>query len=132
MRALRVVGLLALVGLAANCGGGDSGGPEPGFLTLTLNTPNFDDGALLFKVVGGEVDSVVAGGPMTQEIAFTVQPSFTRVVVAGSLVDGVVARAYVPDVNNAADYSVVIEQIAVRNTFTQRATGGYSVTVSAP
>ena len=131
MRALRIVGLLVLVGLAANCGGGDGGGPEPGFLDLTLNTPNADDGALLFKVVGGTVDSVVAGA-MVQDGSYATVTGGTRIVVAGNLTDGIIARVHVPDIKDVADYSVVIEQIAVRNTFAQRAMGGYSVTVSAP
>lgn len=132
MRPLRIVGLLALVGVVAGCGGGGGGSSaEPGFLTLTLNTPNADDGALLFKVVGGTVDSIVAGA-MVQDGSYAAVTGGTRVVVAGNLVDGTVAQIHVPDVNNVADYSVVIEQIAVRNTFAQRATGGYSVMVSAP
>ena len=132
MRPLRIVGLLALIGIVGGCGGGGGGSnPEPGFLDLTLNTPNADDGALLFKVVGGTVDSITAGA-MVQDGSYGTVTGGTRVVVAGNLTDGVVARIHVPDINDVANYSVVIEQIAVRNTFAQRATGGYSVTVSAP
>jgi hypothetical protein len=131
MRPLRIFGLLALVGVVAGCGGGGGSSAEPGLLTLTLNTPNADDGALLFRVVGGEVDSVVAG-VMVQDGSYTIQPSFTRVVVAGNIVDGIVVRVAVPDINDAASYSVVMEQVAVRNTFAQRSTSGYSIAVSAP
>lgn len=132
MRSLRIFGLLALLGIAGGCGGGGGGStPEPGFLDLTLNTPNADDGALLFKVVGGTVDSVVAGA-MVQDGSYATVTGGTRIVVAGNLTDGIIARVHVPDIKDVADYSVVIEQIAVRNTFAQRAMGGYSVTVSAP
>lgn len=132
MRTNRIVGLLALVGVVAGCGGGGGGtDPQPGLLNLTLNTPNADDGALLFRVVGGEVDSVVAGA-MVQDGSYTIQPTYTRIVVAGNIVDGIVARVAVPDINDAASYSVVMEQVAVRNTYTQRALTGYSVAVSAP
>ncbi|HVX89933.1 MAG TPA: hypothetical protein VG940_13445 [Gemmatimonadales bacterium] len=133
MRSLRIFGLLALIGTAAGCGGGGGGGstPEPGLLTLTLNTPNADDGALLFKVVGGQVDSVL-GSAMIQDGSYTIQPSYTRIVVAGNIVDGVVARVAVPDINDAASYSVVMEQVAVRNSFAQRSLTGYSIAVSAP
>ncbi|HEX7917867.1 MAG TPA: hypothetical protein VF454_00615 [Gemmatimonadales bacterium] len=131
MRTLRILALLAAVGLASSCGG--DGGPhaQPGVLTLTLNTPNVDDGALLFRVVGGPVDSV-AGGVMVQDGSYTVQPSYTRIVVAGDITDGVVAGVYIPDVHDASSYSVVMEQVAVRNTFAQRSIGGYSIAVSAP
>ena len=132
MRSLRIFGLLAAVVATTSCGGGDGGtDPVPGVLTLTLNTPNADDGALLFKVVGGPVDSV-AGGAMVQDGSYTIQSSFTRIVVAGNITDGVVAGVYVPDVNDAASYSVVMEQVAVRNTFAQRSISGYSIAVSAP
>lgn len=132
MRPLRIFGLLALLGAAAGCGGGGGGSSaEPGFLTLTLNTPNADDGALLFRVVGGQVDSVV-GGAMVQAGSYSIQPSLTRVVVAGNIIDGVVAQVAVPDVNDAASYSVIMEQVAVRNTNAQRSVSGYSIAVSAP
>ncbi|HWA40335.1 MAG TPA: hypothetical protein VG712_01925, partial [Gemmatimonadales bacterium] len=124
---------LALLGAVGGCGGGggDGSSAEPGFLDLTLNTPNADDGALLFKVVGGTVDSVVAGA-MVQDGSYAAVTGGTRIVVAGNLTDGIVARVHVPDVNDAGDYSVVIEQVAVRNTFTQRSLTGYSMAVSAP
>lgn len=132
MRSLRIVGLLALVGVVAGCGGGDGGSnEEPGVLVLTLNTPNPDDGALLFRVVGGQVDSV-GGGAMVQDGSYTIQPTYTRIVVAGNITDGVVAGIYVPDINDVAAYSVVMEQVSVRNTFTQRSISGYSIAVAAP
>ena len=129
MRPIRVLGLLALAAFAAGCGGGGGDSAEPGFLDLTLNTPNADDGAVLFRVVGGDVDSVVAGA-MVQDGSYTVQSNFTRIVAAGNLTDGVVARIAVPDVGNVGDYSVVMEQVAVRNTFAQRGLLNYSITVS--
>ncbi|MEO6068276.1 MAG: hypothetical protein ABIQ41_09900 [Gemmatimonadales bacterium] len=133
MRALRILGLMALVGLVANCGGGGGGGndPVPGLLTLTLNTPNSDDGALLFRVTGGVVDSVYATG-MIQDGSYTVQPTYTRIVVAGNIVDGAVAQIKVADVGDVASYSVIMEQVAVRITNTQRSPVGYSISVSAP
>lgn len=131
MRALRILALLAGVAVVTSCGG--DGGPHatPGLLTLTLNTPNADDGALLFRVVGGQVDSV-AGGAMVQDGSYTIQPTFTRIVVAGNIVDGVVAGIYVPDVNDASSYSVVMEQVAVRVTNAQRSISGYTIAVTAP
>lgn len=130
MRSLRILGLLVAATAVTSCGGGGDGG-DPGLLALTLNTPNTDDGALLFKVIGGPVDSV-AGGAMVQDGSYTVQSSFTRIVVAGNITDGLVAGVYVPDINNASAYSVVVEQVAVRNTYAQRSPSGYTITVSAP
>ena len=130
MRSLRVLGLVALLGAGVGCGGGGGGGgAEPGLLNLTLNTPNTDDGAVLFRVTGGDVDSVL-NGAMTQSSAFSVTPSFTRVVAAGDLTDGVVAQIAVPDINDVSSYAVIVDQVAVRNSFAQRSLTGYSIAVS--
>jgi hypothetical protein len=133
MRSIRILALGALALTLAGCGSSDGGGahPVPGFLNLTLNTPNSNDGALLFKVQGGTIDSAVAG-LMVQSGSYVINPTFTRIVVAGDLTDGLVAKVHVPDVGNAADYTVTIEQAAARTTFAQQPLSGYSVTVTAP
>lgn len=133
MRSIRILALAALTVLLASCGSSPGGGGHavPGFLTLTLSTPNANDGALLFKVSGGTIDSVAPGG-MVDNGSYVINPSFTRVVVAGDLTDGIVVRVHVPDVGNAADYSVLIEQAAARNTFAQQSLTNYSVAVTAP
>jgi len=132
MRSIRILALAALTVALASCGSSDgSHNPVPGFLTLTLNTPHSNDGALLFKVSGGVIDSV-APFPMVQSGSYVINGGFTRVVVAGNLVDGAVVKVRVPDVQNASDYSVLIEQAAVRTTFAQQNLSGYSVTVTAP
>jgi hypothetical protein len=132
MRTLKILGILTAGVVLANCGGGGGEpGPVKGFLDVTLNTPNADDGAILLKVQGGEIDSVV-GGAMAQYGGYTIQPSFTRIVVAGNITDGIVARVQVPDINNAGAYSATVEQVAVRNSSTTRSTAGYTLTVSAP
>lgn len=132
MRSLRIFGLLALVGALSSCGsGGDGHDPEPGPLTLTLNTPNTDDGAVLFKVVGGAVDSITAGA-MVQDGSYAAVTGGTRVVVAGNITDGVVATIWIPDLADASHYTVTVEQVAVRNTFVQRPLTNYSIAVSAP
>lgn len=130
MRSLRIFGLLAMIGMIASCGGGSDGhDPDPGPLTLTLNTPNADDGALLFKVVGGAVDSI-SGGVMVQDGNFAAVSGGTRVVLAGDITDGVVATIWVPDLANASRYSVTMEQVAVRGTNAQRSIAGYGITVA--
>src|SRR5690348_10421535 len=134
MRTLKFLGALALGLAISSCGGGSdhtAPSPVPGFLKITLTTPNADDGALLVKVQGGTIDSVVAGAAVTAGTgSYTIQPAFTRFVVAGNIVGGVVAKIHVPDVNDHASYTATIEQIAVRNTFAQRALTGYSVAVT--
>ena len=133
MRPTRALISLALVGLAAGCGGGSGpSGPTPGVLTLTLNTPNTGDGALLFRVTGGVVDSI-AGSAMVLDGSYNTFPgNLTRVVVAGPITDGVIAHLYVPDVGKVSSYVVTMEQVTANSNFAQRSTAGYSIAVTAP
>jgi hypothetical protein len=130
MRSLRVLALLALVVLLGSCGSSDGNGGHAGTFTLTLNTPHTDDGAILFKV-NGVVDSVT-GGPMVQDGSYLINPTFTRVVAAGNLVDGVVAKIWVPDVTIIGSYSITVEQAAKRTTFAQQTLTGYSISITTP
>ena len=131
MRSLRILGLAALVAVTANCGGGggETPTPIPGYLTLTLSTPNSNDGAVLFKVQGGTVDSMVSGA-MVQKGSYVINPTFTRAVVAGNIVDGIIAKIHVPDVAKVANYSAVVEQAANRTSFAQQSLTGYSIAVT--
>lgn len=134
MRSLRLFGSLVLAAALTSCGGGSDGGhdPEPGPLTLTLNTPNADDGAILFKVTGGVVDSISAG-VMVEDGSYAAVTGGTRVVVAGNITDGVLAHIWVPDVADAGNYAVTVEQVSIRTApYTQRTLTGYSIAVSAP
>lgn len=129
MRTIRPLVLVALAGLLGCGGSGNDHNPTPGPLTLTLSTPNSNDGAILFKVTGGTVDSVQSG-PMVQTGSYVVNSGFTRVVVAGNIVDGVIAKIYVPDVSASANYSVTVEQAANRVSFAQQGLAGYSIAVT--
>lgn len=131
MRHLRNLALLALVGLVANCGGGGGGGSGPveGVLVLTLNTPNTADGAILFRVNGGVVDSV-QGAAMVADGSYNTVGNQTRIVASGSLTDGALAYLFVPDVGAVSSYAVTVEQVAHNTTFAQRPLAGYSFAVT--
>lgn len=131
MRASRSILLAVLTGAVLGCGGSDGGHTAtPGFLTLTLSTPNSNDGAILFKVTGGTIDSVASGSAMVKSGSYTINASYTRVVVAGDIVDGAVARIHVPDVSASANYTVTVEQAANRVSFAQQNLSGYSIAVT--
>lgn len=133
MRLLRMVGAASLMFALAQCGGSDGGpsGPVPGSLSLNLNTPNANDGAVMVTINGGVVDSVSTAA-MAQYTSSTIQPGYTKIVVAGNITDGVIAKIWVPDVHAKSSYTVVVSQAAVRNTFTQQTVTGYSVTLTTP
>jgi len=124
--------VLAIALLAASsCGGGDGGtasNPVPGTLNLSLSSPNTDDGAVLFTVTGGPIDSVIP--ELYTTFSTRVDANTRRLVVAGNVVDGLLVRIRVPDVSKVGDYTVTIGQVASRASHTLRPIGTYSITVS--
>lgn len=130
MRALRSFSILVATAFVASCGSSDGGGggPQPGVLRLTLDTPNTGDGAILFRITG-DIDSVAAG-PMVQDGSYGAVSTYTRIVAAGNLTDGPMVYLFVPDVHEIASYVPTIEQVAVKATNAQRSLTGYSITVA--
>lgn len=122
-----------LIGLAAAACAGDYGtgpaGPVPGLLAVVFQTPNGDDGGVMFTISGGLIDSVLVAGNTAQGArlgAYSV-----RVLVARELSPGtVLARFAVPDVSQASLYSATLEQVASRRSFVSRALDGYALTIA--
>lgn len=106
----------------------DSAGPVGATLEVSFATAATDDGAVLFTVSGGPVDSVEAPGYRL----YTAQTSATstRVVVAGDLRAGIIARIHIADGSKLAQYSATIDQVAARNSYAQRDPVSYSLLVA--
>jgi hypothetical protein len=126
-----LAGSLALA-TVAGCGGDTptgSPGPTPGPLTLTLATPNGDDGALMFTVRGAVVQGFTPAAGLT---AYTtpVGQTFIKIVLVGPLPSGPVGRLQVPDTRNAASYTVAVLQAASATSYAPRSPSGYSIGVS--
>jgi hypothetical protein len=112
--------LAALVGCSH-----DDIGPTAGTLNVILASPNSDDGAVLFTISGGPVDSLTAPG---QQIYTSRLDSNTlRVILIGHLEAGTVGRVYLPDVRLASNYSAAVNQAAARSSYAQRNPAAYSV-----
>lgn len=130
---------LAAAGLAVlvvTCGGdADNGGTappvdmrNPGFVTLTLSTPNSNDGALLLTLSGGVVDSLTAS---VGDLFFApIGSTSVRIMVAGTITDGAIGRFWVPDRRNISQYLALVEQAAVRGTYQQQDITGYSLSIT--
>ncbi len=118
--------LLSLSALA--CSGSDSpSGPVPGTLDVVLSSPNSDDGAVMFQVVG-VVDSVEvpAGLNSWQNDAGS---NVLRVIVSGNLASGsTLLTLHVPDVAKSSSYSLLVQQVS-SETYAQRPVGGYSLSL---
>lgn len=128
--------LVALAVIVGACGGDSSNGgtgppvdrTNPGFVSVRLATPNADDGAVLLTLSGGVADSLAAS---VGEMFFTQTGTNTfRIIVAGPLANGTIARFWMPDRRNVAQYLATLEQAAVRGTYEQQDIAGYSLTIS--
>jgi hypothetical protein len=95
---------------------------------VTLTTPNSDDGAVLFTLSGGPVDSVEAVGHSVYSAR--IDANTLRVIVTGTLGPGPVARIRIPDQQQVSGYGAMVNQVAARTTYQQRDPGGYSLTLA--
>ena len=131
-RVLFVAGVVTGAAVLSTCGSDPQEPPAtPGWVNVTLTTPNTNDGGIVFIVSGATVDSVRS----TFSNAFTRRESATQVrgVVIGPLRDGiVVAQVLVPDVGDVSGYSATVTEIAAQApSFAQRSVADYSLTVNS-
>ena len=112
------------LGMLTGCSGQPSA-PVAATLQVSLFTPFNDDGALLFTVTGGRVDSVDAPG----YTLYTSQtdPATLQVILTGNLSPGIVAHVHIPDERVASQYSASINQVAARETYVARDPASYHV-----
>jgi hypothetical protein len=126
-RRLRTLTLLAAFAVAA----GSCSGPVAGELTISLATPNTDDGAIVVRVTASESKEVTSIAVLCSGCQiFKEQPSATevRAVVTGNLAAGPLVRIGVSDTKSPDAYSAQIQQVASK-TYQVRAPSGYSLTV---
>lgn len=109
--------------LSAGCS--SNTGPTAGVLTVSLSSPRGDDGAMLFTVSGGPVDSVESIG-YTMYSVRTVADT-VKIIVAGVLESGPVARIHISDTRQASRYAARVSQVAARVTYAERDPASYSL-----
>jgi hypothetical protein len=110
---------------------GSCSGPVAGDLTVSLVTPNSDDGAILVQVTASESKEVTGATVACSGCKiFQEQPSATELlaVVTGDLVAGPLVQVSVTDTKSPSSYAVRIRQAASR-TYQVRSTSGYSLTI---
>lgn len=106
-------------------------GPQAGDLTISLVTPNSDDGAIVVRVTASESKEVTGAAAACGGCRiFMEQPSPTELlaVVTGDLVAGPLVRLSVTDTKSPQAYTAQVRQVASR-TFEVRSVSGYSLTV---
>lgn len=121
--------LLALLGLTLlpSCSG-ENTAPTAATLTVDLPSSHGDEGAILFTISGGPVDSVEAAGYTLYSAR--IDPNTRKVVVTGNLSNGALARIRIPDGRQASSYSATVSQVAVRSTYAERDPSSYTLTVA--
>lgn len=122
----------ALLGAAA-CSD-DSNGPAPqaGTLTLTLTTPQLDDGAMTFEVSGPAIDTALAVDASLRLFTRRVNGSTIVGAVVGALGNGAVVTLQVPDLGAAARYTARVLEVADRQDALRTSLQGYTLTVTSP
>ena len=93
-------------------------------LKLELSSPSGDDGAVLFTITGGPVESVEGAG----YAIFSARPDANRmrVIVMGKLSPGIIAQIRIRDRDQASRYSVTVDQVAGLDHL-EREPGGYAL-----
>lgn len=124
-RRVHFLSVCALI-LLHGCSNGT--GPTGGALTMTLASPNDDDGAMLLTLSGGPIDSVETTGYKLYSASS--RPGSLSLIVTGNLVSGPIARIHIPDTRQASRYIVSIDQVAARAAYTQRDPASYSVSLA--
>jgi len=120
---------VVIAALTMGCGDGKNAPVTPKealssdvVLTIDLRTPNADDGAVLFDVLGPGVLSVSTypGLQIDQGQSTTNGVTTATVAVRGNLTSGAIGEFRVPRANSKAEYTVRLRQAAAR------ASGGYA------
>ncbi len=125
IRRFAIVGLTMLMA----CSGTPPEPPPPvgGEVTLSFQTPNIDDGAVLIRIVGPITEIKAAGDYLVSSVP--VGTTATKVVIVGNLAAGPLLRVNVPNLDLLGTYSVFVEQVASRTDFVLYDPSGYSVLI---
>jgi hypothetical protein len=127
MRTVRWTRLgVTLVVLAAGvaCGGGESTGPKAGTATVSLVTPNADDGVVLLTLTGSGLANVQSASSSYKVYWRVVSPSEVRAIVVGNLASGAVLTASMDDVGKIGQYAGTVAEAASRNDVVRGSVSG--------
>jgi hypothetical protein len=122
---------LALLGAGLACGGGDSTGPKAGTATVSLVTPNADDGAVLLTLTGPGLANVQSASSAYRVYFRVVSTGEVRAIVVGNIAAGAVLTMDVDDVGKIGQYGGTVVEAASRTDVVRGSTSGYGVTFVA-
>ena len=130
----RVFAAAAFTAVLAACGSeGSSTGPvtpppapTAGWLTVQVNTPRNDDGAIQLSVSGPGVDSARIVG---YDGFVTVSATGADLIATGNMSNGTVAQIHVPNIARSAEYQVAVVAAAARDTYALQDLNGYRAVI---
>lgn len=109
-------------------------GPVAGDITLTLTTPNSDDGAVAFRVVsrnGTTLEHASAACAGCRLFLVAVSDTEMRAIVTGTIGAGALANVTVSDVGKPANYVATVLSAASRG-FVTRPGASYTLAPATP
>jgi len=125
-----VLSLAALIGGLA-CGSDSGTNPGPGTATVSLTTPNADDGAVLVTLTGPGVSNPQPGSSAYRLYFRVVSADELRVMVVGDLSAGVLLTLGVGEVTSIGQYSGTFVEVASQTDVLRATLTGYSLTFAA-
>lgn len=133
MRTTRWIGLglsLGLLGTGLACGDNPIA-PQVGSVTVSLTTPNPDDGVVLLALFGPGFTSIQPASAAYRMYSLTASPTEVRVLVVGDLAAGPVLTLNVNDPSRIGEYHGTVIQSASRNDEVRTVSSDYHLTFAA-
>jgi hypothetical protein len=127
MRWTRIGLSLAILGVGLACGGGSTG-PKAGTATVSLVTPNADDGAVLVTLTGPGLANLQSGNSAYHVYSRVVSAGEVRAIVVGDLTAGPLVNVTVDDVGKIAQYRGTVTDASARSDDARASLAGYGVT----
>lgn len=133
MRTKRWIGLglsLGLLGTGLACGDNPAA-PQAGNVTVSLTTPNPDDGVVLVALFGPGFTNVQPASAAYRVYSLTASPTEVRVLVVGDLSTGALLTLNVNDPSRIGEYHGTVIQAASRSDEVRTVSTDYDLTLAA-
>ncbi|HEY6060682.1 MAG TPA: hypothetical protein VIV10_08855 [Gemmatimonadales bacterium] len=133
MRTHRWIGLglsLGLLGTGLACGD-NAVAPKAGSVTVSLTTPNADDGAVLIALFGPGITNLQPASASYRVYSLTASPTEVHILIVGDLAAGALLTLNVSDQSRIGDYHGTVIQAASRDDIVHTVSTDYDLTFAA-
>lgn len=105
--------------------------PQAGSVTVSLTTPNADDGAVLVALFGPGFTRIQPASAAYRVYSLTASPTEVRILVVGDLSTGALLSLDVDDPARIAEYHGTVLQAASRDDIVHTVSTDYDLTFAA-